>query len=150
MTEAEEEPLKNIPFFPSNPVFMSIVWETIQSAEKIVDLGCGNGSVRIELGQHYPNAKLVGYEISPDRAGLCREKGIEVFEQDLWSADVSDADIVYGFLLFDLMPRVRDEIIPRMKSGSWFVSHCVQIPDLKADAERVNFFLYRKRDSDGK
>lgn len=42
-------------------------------AERICELGCGVGNVLLALAGRQPEATLVGVEINPDAAALCRE-----------------------------------------------------------------------------
>lgn len=43
------------------------------SAANICELGCGVGNVLLALAGRHPRASLVGVEINPDAAALCRE-----------------------------------------------------------------------------
>jgi len=64
------------------------------NALRILDLGCGGGTLMILLAERAPSAKLDGVEINPEAASLCRrniaENGLEarcrVIEGDLRDA----------------------------------------------------------------
>lgn len=43
------------------------------SASRAVDLGCGVGNVLLSIADRQPNCELVGVELNPDAAAVCRQ-----------------------------------------------------------------------------
>ena len=56
-----------------------------------------------------------------------------IHRRDIWSADISSADIVYVFLSPEPMPAIHDKARREMKPGSLLVSNSFAIPGLDAD-----------------
>ncbi|EMC93803.1 hypothetical protein BAUCODRAFT_44490, partial [Baudoinia panamericana UAMH 10762] len=43
----------------------TLIHSRIQSPRKILDIGCGTGAVSVHLAERFPNAEVVGIDISP-------------------------------------------------------------------------------------
>lgn len=64
-------------------------------ASRAVDLGCGVGNVLLSIADRQPNCELVGVELNPDAAAVCRqsvaenrlERRVRVIDGDLRSID---------------------------------------------------------------
>ena len=85
----------------------------IKPGQKVYDLGCGDG--RMLLSAARAGAIAAGYEVSLLfyfityfkilRAGL--RQNCRVSLRDFWRADLSDADIVYFFLMPKIYPKLK-------------------------------------------
>lgn len=102
----------------------------IQPAEGVLDLGCGTGTLAIELKRRQPLAEVVGLDGDPDMLQRARPKagreGVQVrFDQGLsWSLPYRDAafDVVLSTLFFhhlDPLGRSRTltEVLRVLKPG---------------------------------
>lgn len=62
------------------------LWEEIKkeeiSPDKILDIGCGTGSLLAGLSRHFSHAKVTGLDISQAMAGITKAKGIKVITAD--------------------------------------------------------------------
>lgn len=107
--------------------------------ELLYDLGCGDGRIVIAAAQRY-GCRAVGYDIDPQRVNEAREKvrsaGLEdrvtIVEQDVFTLDLSDADVV----MFYLLPRLNARLLPQlrqMRSGARIVSHDFDLPGVEPD-----------------
>ncbi len=71
----------------------------------IYDLGCGNGVILFDLEKKYPNAKLIGFEISiiPYLLAvikkISKKSKVKIKYKNLFKANISDADAIFIFLM---------------------------------------------------
>jgi SAM-dependent methyltransferase len=102
----------------------------VQEGEAVVDLGCGDGRFVVAAARDF-GARSLGVEIDPLRvlwgrawirlAGL---KGrAEVRRGDMYSADVSSADVVVLFLSPTANLKLQDRLKQEMKPGARIVSY---------------------------
>ena len=87
----------------------------VKDGKTYYDLGCGDGSVLFALARKNPNVQAIGYEISllPLGIGLLRKllgrnayKNVSLRFGNLFKQDVSDADVVFVFLLDKSYPKL--------------------------------------------
>jgi SAM-dependent methyltransferase len=131
----------DVPFVPTQdeciPALLDLA--SPRPGEILVDLGCGDGRLLIAAATRY-GCRGVGYDIDPAcveaarrnvaAAGLAGRVRIE--ERDLFSVDLSEADIVTLYLL----PQVNARLVPqleRVKPGARIVSHDFAIDGLVPD-----------------
>lgn len=141
--------LKGPPFVPSSDT-------TIQNAIKlskptkqdiVYDLGCGDGKFLIAIAPHCK--KAIGYELSfltflAAKFKTRKFKNIEVRFQNLWKANLKDADIVFCFLLIRLMPEVQSRIWPQLKPNTRLISNTFKLKSQKPTQTIENVHLYTK------
>lgn len=127
---------------------------SLKKGETLYDLGCGNGQVLIEAAKM--GAKATGFEISPYyylwaklRTFLFGRAVIQVKFQNIKAVDLSQADVVYCYLL----PKFLEELAPKfkkeLKNGARVVSVGFAIPGLKPVKKEVfggsRIFVYSLR-----
>ena len=74
----------------------------------IVEIGCGSGEILVHLKQKRPEAKVVGFEISPQAYEICSRKradGLEFYLADYLKEDTHPADLV---MAIDVLEHVSD------------------------------------------
>lgn len=120
---------------------------------RFIDLGSGLGGV--VRGLSGDGRKAEGYETAPMAflisAVLSKLTGRgAIHRRDIWSADITDADLVYVFLSPEPMPAIHAKASREMKPGSLLVSNSFAIPGLDADEiwdlsdrRKTRLFLYR-------
>jgi hypothetical protein len=77
----------------------------------IVDLGCGWGSLAIALASAFPNANIVGIEISPfpywvTRLRTLRRSNVRLSRDDFYHYDLRSADAIVCYLMMKPMPKL--------------------------------------------
>lgn len=92
----------------------------IKKGQLFLELGCGDGRVVKTAVKEY-GARGIGIDINPTlilyarfRAWLSRTKNLEFKVQNLHKTDLSQADIIYLFL----MPELIKKLEPRLKAGT--------------------------------
>ena len=111
----------------------------VRPDDVVYDLGSGDGRIVIAAAKQY-GCRAVGYELDRELVKLSREKaaqaGVEdrvTFHQaDLFTADLSEADVVALYLL----PVQNKRLIPqlkRLRAGARVVSHHHDVPGAAPD-----------------
>lgn len=124
---------------PHDVVAKMLSLANLQESDVLFDLGSGDGRIVIRAGKEY-GCKAVGYEFDPELVEESRQRardgGVEkqvVFHQaDLYTADMSNANVVTLFLL----PIQNKKLIPqlnRLRPGSRIVAHHFEIPGVTPD-----------------
>ena len=101
----------------------------VEKDSLLYDLGCGDGRFVVTAAKKY-GCKAVGYDISPRRVRESRqnvknnnlEHLVEIEQKDIFTLDLSKADVITLFLL----PSLNVKLIPqldKLKPGSRIVSY---------------------------
>lgn len=120
----------------------------IQPAQKVYDLGCGDG--RLIFAAAARGARAVGYELSLPVFLFAWFRSLWVPRSSIrcanfWTKNYADADVVFCFLLDPAMVRVRDTIWPQLKPGCKLISHSFKLPSHTPDAVEGNVVMYVKK-----
>jgi SAM-dependent methyltransferase len=121
----------NAPFItsPDAVVDQMVEMADLKEGDMAYDLGCGDGRIIITAALK-TGCHGVGYDIDPERVAEARrnvklhgvEHLVEIRQQDIFAADLSDADAVLMYVL----PWMTRKLIPQlrqMQPGSRIVSH---------------------------
>lgn len=97
----------------------------LKGNETVYDLGCGDGSLLFNLVDAYPGVRVIGYEVALLPLMLGWVKKIIFFQRyrrvslrfgNLFKAKISDADLVFVFLMAKVYPKLihkfRQELAP--------------------------------------
>ncbi len=105
----------------------------------VYDLGCGDGRIVVAAARKY-GCRAVGVDKDPERVRESLEnvkKGqvehlVEIAQQDIFTLDLSEADVVTIYLL----PRLNVKLIPqleKMKPGARIIAHDFDIEGVRPD-----------------
>lgn len=92
--------------------------------ESAIDLGCGTGSMLFAVAQERPDVQLAGYEVSlaPLVFGWIRKylspkkyKNIHLYWKNLYSVDVSFADVIFVFMMPEPHTRIAKTVLHRAR-----------------------------------
>ncbi len=104
---------------------------------RIVDLGCGLGSVIAALKRARPDCECDGVELAPLPYLVSRLRGLRsgcrVERRDLMTVDLSRYDLVYAFLSPAPMAELWEKARREMRPGSRFVSLAFTVPGVEPD-----------------
>ncbi|MBU1165143.1 SAM-dependent methyltransferase [Patescibacteria group bacterium] len=107
----------------------------IKPGQKVYDLGCGDARVLIKADK--TSAETIGYELSLStylraklRIWLSGAK-TKIYRKNFLKVDLSDADIIFCFLVTKVMPKVAVKLKENLKHGTIVVSYAFDFPDWK-------------------
>lgn len=111
----------------------------LKKDEVFYDLGCGNGDVLIEAAK--TGAKAIGYEISPfyfllARARTVKYRNIKLNFKNINSIDLSKANVVYCYLMPEILSKLTPKFKSELKAGSRLVSVGFPIKKMRKLLER--------------
>jgi len=143
----EEEPLgkigkPDVVFVPTpqEVVDMMLHLARIKPGDVVYDLGCGDGRVVVTVAKRY-GCRAVGYDIDPDRVRESRknvrenkvERLARIEQRDIFTLDLSGADVVFLYLLPELNVRLIPQL-EKLKPGARIVSHDFAMKGFRPDA----------------
>jgi SAM-dependent methyltransferase len=103
--------------------------------DTVYDLGCGDGRIAVRLAKENPWARVKCVEIRQDlvekAAANARQSGarIEIIKGDFFSTPVSDADIVYMYLLTSVNQKLRPKLEKELRPGTVVVTLDFPVPE---------------------
>ena len=120
----------------------------IKSGMKVYDLGSGDG--RLLFLAAGKGAEAVGYELNPILAFYTKvwtlfaaqHKNIIVYCKNFWNADISDADVIFVYLLPWHMDRLANKLKKEAKKGTIIVSNSFIFPHWKIIREDHRLHIY--------
>ena len=128
------------------PTPEEVVMEMLRTArvtqnDVVYDLGCGDGRIVITAAKVF-GARGVGVDIDPVRIkesdGNARRIGVadrvKFMEQDLFKTDISEATVVFLYLLTELNLQLRPKLFKDLKPGTRIVSHEFDMGNWKPDS----------------
>lgn len=139
---------------PSRPFLVreALRFAAVQPGERVFDLGAGDGRVVVIAAREF-QARAVGIEIEPVhclvawlRALLGGVIGrVSVRQQNLFEADLSQADVVFVYLTPAMVERLRPELARKLPASARVVSVYFPFEGWQpADVDVGNLlFLYR-------
>jgi tRNA G37 N-methylase Trm5 len=143
-----------VPYVPSpeEVVDRMLTVAAVTKNDVVYDLGSGDGRIPIAAAKKY-GARGVGLDINPDRITESRanakaagvEQLVEFREQDVLTADFSEATVVTLYLLASANAQLRPVITKQVRPGTRIVSHAFSMgPTWPADT--VDQFKTASRD----
>jgi len=141
------------------PTPQSVVDQMLELAEVgpndvVYDLGSGDGRIPIAAARQH-GARGVGIDIDPVRIGEARANAVEAGvtdrvsfrNEDLFTADFSEATVVTLFLYPDLNLKLRPRLLAELAPGTRIVSYWHHMGDWKPErtvpTPRAALYLWR-------
>lgn len=129
----------------------------IKDDEVFYELGCGNGRVAFFVAKN-TKAKVVGIELAWPLYAFCKIKNyflqlpnLEFKKQDLFEANLSNANLVY---IFGMPDKIKDKLRPKLekelKLGTRIISYAFSfagwepIEKNKPDEKSIAIYLYKR------
>ena len=139
------------PWVPSSmkTVHQMLELAEVKADELIYDLGCGDGRIVVVAALKY-QARAVGIEIDPFRWLWCQilitvlglRQQVKILFGDLFKQDLSEADIVFCYLLPDTNKRLESKLLEELKRGTRVISNSFYFPGLKEISKKGDARLY--------
>jgi 16S rRNA A1518/A1519 N6-dimethyltransferase RsmA/KsgA/DIM1 with predicted DNA glycosylase/AP lyase activity len=100
-----------------------------------IDLGCGRGKLVVAVKKKYPEIEVRGYENWPTQfflakllAFLFRVK-VKIFYQDLFSANLQEADVIFCYLPSNLMLTLEKKMEKELKNEAIIIANTFPFPN---------------------
>ncbi len=120
----------------------------VKPGMKVYELGAGDGRLVTKMAEQ--GAEVVGYEISFAlflffwfKKTIFFKKG-RVFWGNIWTKDISDADVVVCFLMPNAMKKFSEKKFSTMKKGARLVTNTFGLPGKKPKKTQNGVYLYIK------
>ena len=135
----------DVPFVPTDDEAVKVMLELAGLGPKdlLYDLGSGDGRIVIAAAKTH-GAGAIGVEIDPlriaDAMEYAGDAGVEYLvdfiEEDIFTADFSQASVVALYLLESINIQLRPRLLAELRPGSRIVSHAFNMGDWRADEQR--------------
>jgi SAM-dependent methyltransferase len=122
----------DVVFVPTPPFVVEAMLELakVGSDDVVYDLGSGDGRIPISAARDF-GATAVGIDIDPQRVREATENAraagvadrVRFLNEDLFTADISDATVVILYLLPSLNEQLRPKLNAELRPGTRVLSH---------------------------
>ena len=122
----------------------------VKKGDVIYDLGSGEGTALIVAAKEY-GATGIGIEIDPFRVWMSKIKvklsgvsdKIEIRRDSFWNQDVSDASVVFMYLIPKTLVKLRTKFLKELKPGTRVVTFVYRMDlPLIAQDEKAELYVY--------
>jgi len=123
-----------VPFAPTpkKTINLALKEAEVKAGQVVYDLGCGDG--RVLLAAEKFGAKTVGFELSLSnylktkfKIWLTGSKS-KIYRKNFLKQNLSDADIIFCFLVGKVMPKVKEKLKNNLKPGTKIISYAFAFP----------------------
>jgi SAM-dependent methyltransferase len=146
-----------VPLFLSSAKVTTALWALLppHAGFRLLDLGCGTGSVLAAFSRARPDGNYHGIETAPLPFLLScwrtrTHAAVRVTWGDFWGADFAHYDVVYAYLSPAPMARLWRKARREMRPGSLLVSNTFAVPGVApaytlpvGDRMRSTLFVWR-------
>ncbi len=127
-----------VPFVPTPKRNLPLVMEAlaIKPGERFYDLGCGDGRMVINAARK--GAVAMGFDMSPwayiqSRFNIwIANVQARVYFRNFFDRSLSDADVIFIFLVAGVMPALEEKLLRELKPGARVVSYGFAFPNWQA------------------
>ncbi len=116
---------------------VKIISQYKPEAANFYDLGCGRGTVVLHIKGEFPHLKVYGTDNSAVRIFFAKLKAmllgrrVKLAKQDIFKTNLRDADIVYTYLWYDLMPPLEKKLQAELRKGALVITNTSNFPNWK-------------------
>ena len=114
-------------------------------AKTFYDLGCARGALSLRLKKLLPRLEVCGIDNSATRIFFAKLKSIilrrnvNFKKQDIFETNFRDADIVYTYLWYDLMPMLEKKLQKELKQGALVITNTSRFQNWRPVEEAVTY-----------
>ncbi len=141
----------NVPYVPSSSKHLkqALTEIGVGPGKSFIDIGSGDGKVLFAAASL--DATVTGVEINPYLSLLSklrkalnpRRAQIHILNQNFYRIDLSKYDIVYAYLLPEILQKLDDKLYTELKPGTKIISNTFQIPGRKpTQVIAKQFYVY--------
>ena len=127
------------PFFNTSQQAIAMALKEINPKDDLVIYELGSGWARFlqAVEKINPQAKLEGIEYSRTTYWLSkihlhsRHSHIKLLRKNLFKVNLAEADVIYCYLLTDMMFKLGEKIKAECRPGTKIISHMFSIPNME-------------------
>jgi len=114
-------------------------------AKNFYDLGCANGTLSLRMKKFLPRLDIYGIDNSAVRIFFAKLKSkilrrkINFRKQDIFKTDLSNADVVYTYLWYDLMPILEKKLQKELREGAVVITNTSQFQDWQPTEKVITY-----------
>jgi SAM-dependent methyltransferase len=134
----DRKPVFDVPYWPTPQPVVEKMLELakVKASDVIYDLGCGDARSLVTAAKRH-GAKGIGIEIDVRLVRLARENArrngvehlVEIELRDMFTVDLSNADVVFLYLLDRTLVRLMPQLA-KVRPASRIVAHEYALPDV--------------------
>jgi hypothetical protein len=129
LAAAQDKPAPYVPS-PQSVVTKLLEMASVKSSDYVIDLGSGDGRIVLTAAKVF-GARGLGVDIDAKLIALSKEAAVkegianraEFRQQDLFTLPLSDANVVFLYLLPEMVNRLGPRFVAELKPGTRIVSH---------------------------
>jgi SAM-dependent methyltransferase len=134
---------------PQDAVDKMVEMAQLKKTDKVFDLGCGDGRIVVTAARKH-GVRAIGVDIDPERVADSKENVrnnnvedlVTILHADIFETDISDADVVFLYLLPELNVKLMPQLA-QLKPGARIISYEFDMRGAKPAK------VYRADDEDG-
>jgi SAM-dependent methyltransferase len=118
-------------------ILSGIISQRKPNADNFYDIGCARGTLSLAVKKKHPRLAVCGIDNSAIRILFAKMKSVFLrrkvtfAKQDVFQADLRNADIVYTYLWYDLMPPLERKLQKELKKGALVITNTSSFPNWK-------------------
>ncbi len=135
---------KFVPFVPSSTKTTNdmIKLANLEDKKKVYDLWCWDWKVIFKAAKKY-NCKFIWIEKKPDLYLIAKiwsmfYPNVEIYKKDFFKENISDADVIFLYLLTETMNQLESKIQKECKKGTVIISHTFSFPNMEV-SEKIDY-----------
>lgn len=142
--------IRGAPFLPikKQRIERAIKLLNLKPAQKVVDLGAGDGRILITCAKK--GARAIGFEINPFLVWKANqnikkqnlENLAKCYWKNFWWQDLSQFDIVFIYGISYIMKSLEKKLKKELKPGAKVVSFIFPFPNWQAEVEKDGIYIY--------
>ena len=108
-----------------------------KTAENFYDLGCARGALAIRIKQKFPEIDVCAIDNNPTRIFFAKIRAfisrtnVKFLRKDIFEIDLRNADIVYTYLWYAVMPPLEKKLQKELKKGAIVITNTSNFLDWK-------------------
>ena len=108
-----------------------------KSAKGFYDLGCAHGTLAVRIKREFPSLSVHAIDNNPIRVFFAKMRSmvyrvdVDFQQKNIFDVSLSDADIVYIYLWYDLLPPLEKKLQKELKPGAIVIANTSNFPTWK-------------------
>jgi trans-aconitate methyltransferase len=121
-----------------------------KTARNFYDLGCAHGALACRIKRRFPTLSVYAIDNDPVRIFFAKMKAfllrqdIKFLRKDIFEVNLSNADIIYTYLWYDIMPPLEKKLQRELKQGAIVIANTSNFPTWKPIQKIVTYHKVSK------